>query len=219
MLVSGLRKSEKIIKFLEKKYGPIRHYYEGDPFKVLISCIISQRTREENTEKVSKALFKVADTPEKLSNMPLKILESLIRPSGTFRQKAKHIKETSKIILKKYNGMVPLSRKELIKLPGVGFKTADVVIAYGHKKPSIAVDTHVNQISKRLGLVDREDSVENVREKLEDFFPKEKWRVINIGFVRFGRDICLPRNPKCNICELRGICKYFKEKYQKKGPK
>jgi len=203
-------KAERIVRFLENRYGPIRHGTRARPFKTLIGCILSQRTREENTARASRQLFAVADTPEKILKLPIRKLEKLVRPAGTYRQKARNIRETSKIILKKYCGKVPKDRGKLLKLPGVGWKTSAIVMSYGHGIPIIAVDTHVNRISKRLGIAKKTDSVEEVREKLQRFFPKKSWFVINLGFVRFGREICRTRRPGCETCPLRSICRYYR---------
>ena len=204
---------KKILKVLKKFYysrKPAVHF--SSPFKVLISCILSQRTKEENTEKASAELFSIADTPEKIAELSLKKIESLIKPAGFYRQKAKRIKQVSKIILEKYNGKVPKKREELMKLPGVGLKTSAVVLSYGHGIPIIAVDTHVNRISKRLGLVRKCADVEEVRKTLERIFPKKEWKFVNLGFVNFGREICRPVKPKCDTCELKDICEFFRNK-------
>ncbi|MBU5557789.1 MAG: endonuclease III [Candidatus Aenigmatarchaeota archaeon] len=204
-------RARRIIRFLEQRYGPIAHRYRGNPFRVLISCVLSQRTREENTEVASKALFAIAGTPQKISKLPLARLQKLIKASGTYRQKARHIRAISKIILEKYGGKVPRTRAELLTLPGVGWKTSAIVMSYGFGKPIIAVDTHVNRISKRLGIADEKDDVETVRKKLQAFFPRNKWLIINLAMISFGRDICLPRNPRCTICQLLSICPFGKK--------
>ncbi len=211
---------ENIISVLKKYYykrkGAV-HF--ATPFQVLISCVLSQRTREENTEKASANLFSKADTPEKISKLSLKEIEKLIKPCGFYRQKAKKIKEISKIILKKYKGKVPKTREELLSLPGVGFKTSAVVLSYGHGIPIIAVDTHVNRISKRLGLVEESADVEEVRKKLESLFHKKAWKYVNLGFVNFGRSVCKPLSPNCDVCQLKNICRYYKmKKYEKIQP-
>jgi len=205
-------RARRIVRFLKQRYR-IEHRFKSDPFKVLVSCIISQRTKEENTEKASEALFAVADSPESLAKLPIKEIEKAVKPSGTFRQKARRIKEVAKIIVEKYKGKVPKDRDALLSLPGVGWKTSAVVLSYGFGIPIIAVDTHVNRISKRLGIADEKDDVETVRKKLESFFDKKDWLVINLGFVNFGREICRPRNPKCEICPFKDICDYYKKRY------
>jgi len=202
---------DNLIKFLKKRYGrEIRRKASSDyeVFKILISTILSQRTRDENTEKAADNLFSKADTPKKILKLSKRGLEELIRPSGKYRQKAKRIKEVSKIILEKYKGKVPKTREELMKLPGVGFKTADVVLMYGHGIPSIAIDTHANRIPKRIGLVDEKANIEEVKRVLEDLIPKKDWYIVNLGLVNFGREICKPINPRCEICHMSRYCKY-----------
>jgi endonuclease-3 len=204
---------DKLIEFLKKRYGKdikIEHLNNNEVFQVLISTILSQRTRDENTERAAKNLFSVADTPEKILSLNIKELEKLIRISGPYRQKAKRIKAVSRIILEKYDGKVPKTREELMSLPGVGYKTADVVLMYGHGIPSIAIDTHANRIPKRIGLVDEKADVEEVKRVLESLIPKKDWYIVNIGLVQFGREICRPINPKCNVCEMSRYCEYFK---------
>jgi endonuclease-3 len=185
-------------------------------FELLIETVLSQRTRDENSEKAARQLFSVAKTPKQIIKLPIKKLQSLIRISGPYRQKAKRIKQISKTILENYKGKVPNTREELMKLYGVGYKTADIVLMYGFNIPSIAVDTHVNQVSKRIGLVDVKDDFEEVKEKLEKIFPKNKWYLINLGFVIFGKEICKPVNPLCikdsKNCPFSGFCKAYKTK-------
>jgi endonuclease-3 len=206
---------EKLIYFLKKRYGKEigTHPWGRDVFKVLIGTILSQRTRDENTEKAVTGLFAKADTPEKILKLKQKELEKLIRPSGPFRQKAKRIKSVSRIILEKYDGNIPKTREELMKLPGVGFKTADVVLMYGHGIPSIAIDTHCNRIPKRIGLVEQDADVEEVKSVLESLIPKKDWYIVNMGLVQFGREICRPVNPKCDVCPMTAYCDYYKEKF------
>lgn len=203
-----MKKIEVLIKFLEKRYGYPE--FAKDPFKLLIATILSQRTRDENTWKASKQLFAVGRTPEDIAKLSLRKLEKLIKPSGTYRQKAKRIKEVSKIILERYEGKVPKSREELMKLPGVGYKTADIVLSYGFGVPTIAVDTHVNRIPKRIGIVDKKANVEEVRKTLEKLVKGKKRFLVNMGLVRFGQEICRPLNPKCEECPLNKICDYYK---------
>jgi endonuclease-3 len=205
------KKTKLILKVLEN-YFPKRLRWDS-PFKVLISCILSQRTKEENTEKASKNLFAKADSPQKILSLRISELEKLIKSAGFYKQKARRIKAVCKILLEKYGGKVPSSRKELLSLPGVGFKTSAIVLSYGFGIPIIAVDTHVNRISKRLGLVKEKASVEEVRENLQKIFPKNKWFLVNLGFVNFGREVCKPIKPKCEICELKRICEFYKKSF------
>ena len=206
-----------ILSFIEKRYGISvgrTSLSNKEIFELLVETVLSQRTRDENSERAARELFKFARTPEQIMKLPMKKLQGLIRISGPYRQKAKRIKEISKVILDN-GGIVPKTREELMELPGVGPKTADIVLMYGFNVPSIAVDTHVNTVSKRLGLADRKDDVEDVKESLEAFFPRKKWYLINLGFVMFGKEICKPR-PLCvrdrKNCPFSGFCRAYKTK-------
>jgi endonuclease-3 len=214
-----MNKVETILDYLEKKYGkeidnsPLR---KQEIFQLLIETVLSQRTRDENSEKAAKELFGVAKTPGQISILPMKALQRLIRISGPYRQKAKRIKQLSKILLEKYKGNVPNTREELMDLPGVGFKTADIVLMYGFNIPSIAVDTHCNRVPKRIGIVDRKAGVEEVKKALENMLPISKWYLINLGFVSFGKEVCKPVSPLCikypKMCPFSGFCKAYKTK-------
>jgi len=214
-----MNKAKTILNFLEKRYGTYINtsaMKNQEIFELLIETVLSQRTRDESSEKAANNLFKIVRTPKQILKLPMKKLQSLIRISGPYKQKAKRIKQMTKIILEKYNGKIPNKREELIELPGVGFKTADIVLMYGFNIPSIAVDTHCNRVPKRIGLVEREANVEKVKEKLESLFPRNKWYLINIGFVSFGKEICKPVNPLCikdsKNCPFSGFCKAYKTK-------
>jgi endonuclease-3 len=213
-----MNKKRLILNFLESMYG--KHIDSSrmknqEVFELLIETVLSQRTRDENSEKAARQLFSVARTPKQIIKLPIKKLQNLIRISGPYRQKAKRIKQISKTILEEYKGKVPSNRQELMKLYGVGYKTADIVLMYGFNIPSIAVDTHVFQVSKRVGLADVKDNVEEVKEKLEKIFPKNKWYLINLGFVSFGKEICKP-SPMCikdpKLCPFSGFCRAYKTK-------
>jgi len=106
-------------------------------------------------------------------------------------------------------GKIPKTREELMELPGVGFKTADIVLMYGYGIPSIAIDTHCNRVPKRIGLVDKKANVEEVKRTLESLIPKKDWYIVNLGLVRFGQETCRPINPRCEICPMSGFCDYF----------
>lgn len=214
-----MSKERIILSFLESRYG--KHIDSSrmnnqEVFELLMETVLSQRTRDENSEKAAKQLFAVARTPRQIMKLPIKRLQNLIKISGPYRQKAKRIKHISKTILEKYKGKVPNTREELMKLYGVGYKTADIVLMYGFNIPSIAIDTHAFQVSKRIGLTDIKDDFEEVKEKLEKLFPKNKWYLINLGFVIFGKEICKPINPLCikdaSNCPFSGFCKAYKTK-------
>ena len=198
-----MKRIERIIKILEKRYNTENFWKE--PFKLLISTILSQRTKDEVTYKAAERLLKVANKPEKILKLSERQIEKLIYPVGFYKQKAKRIKKVCKILLEKYKGKVPNKRKELLKLPGVGSKTADVVLAYGFNKPVIAVDTHVAIISRRLGLTKNFDP-EKIREDLHRVIPKKYRKIINLLFVNFGKDICRTVKPRCEVCPIQKLC-------------
>jgi len=214
-----MNKTKTILDFLKERYGK---YIDTSPignqeiFKLLIETILSQRTKDENSSKATNQLFAVARTPKQILKLPVKKLQNLIRISGPYRQKAKRIKQVSKIISEKYKGKVPDNREELMELPGVGYKTADIVLMYGFNIPSIAIDTHCERVPKRLGIVPLDYNVEKVKERLEGLFPRDKWYLINLGFVNFGKEICKPIRPLCikssKNCPFSGFCRAYRNK-------
>lgn len=195
----------KIIKILQKKYKV--KVWKTNPFEILISTVLSQRTRDEVTIEASKRLFRIANTPEKILKLSEKQIIKLIYPVGFYRQKAKRIRKICKILLEKYDGKVPNSREELLELPGVGFKTADVVLCYAFDQTMIPVDVHVAVISQRLGFT-RNKNPEKIRQDLHKKIPEKSRRIINIIFVEFGKDICITAKPKCYICPIVKLCPY-----------
>lgn len=201
---------EEILEFFKRSYE--LKFRLREPFKVLVATLLSQRTREEITEKAATSLFKLADSPRKILRLTEKQLARLIYPVGFYRQKAKKIRIVCKVLLKKYGGKVPRDREKLLNLPGVGDKTADVVLCYGFGVPSIAIDTHCNRIPKRIGIVPESASLREVKEILERLVPIEDWYVVNLGFVNFGREICKPVKPRCEICPFKNFCKHFRQK-------
>lgn len=181
---------------------------DGDPFKILIGTILSARTRDEVTTAVIKALFSRFKNPDQLSRANLSDIKKLIQKIGFYNVKAARLKEVSQLIIKKYNGEVPSNLNDLLTLPGVGRKTANCVLVYGFKKAAIPVDIHVHRISNRIGIVNTKnpEETENVLQKSID---KKYWIGVNETFVTFGQNICLPIKPKCNVCQLTKMCKYY----------
>ncbi|MFZ0253586.1 MAG: endonuclease III [Nitrososphaeraceae archaeon] len=181
---------------------------DGDPFKILIGTILSARTRDEVTTAVIKALFSRFKNPDELSGANLSDIKKLIQKIGFYNVKASRLKEVSQLIIKKYNGEVPSNLNDLLTLPGVGRKTANCVLVYGFKKAAIPVDIHVHRISNRIGIVNTKnpEETENVLQKSID---KKYWIRVNETFVTFGQNICLPIKPKCNVCQLTKMCKYY----------
>jgi len=177
------------------------------PFQVLISTVLSQRTRDENTEIASKRLFSRYPSPEKLASADLRSIERLIKPSGFYRVKARRVKAIAKEILSRFGGKTPGGIEELLSLKGVGRKTANCVLCYAFGKPAIAVDVHVHRIANRIGIVSTKGP-EQTEEALAAILPKRAWLGVNELLVKFGRKTCRPIGPKCGECPLSAWCDY-----------
>ena len=182
---------------------------DGDPFKILIGTILSARTRDETTTNVIEILFSKFKNPDELSRANLNQIKRLIQKIGFYNVKATRIKMVSKMLVDKYDGKVPSNIEDLLAFPGVGRKTANCVLVYGFGKPAIPVDVHVHRISNRIGIVNtkKPEETEIVLQKAIDM---KYWTSINETFVVFGQNICLPIKPKCNLCRLTELCKYYK---------
>jgi endonuclease-3 len=183
----------------------------NDPFKVLIGTILSARTRDESTTRIVHDLFLRFKNSKELANANLEEIKEIIRSIGFYNVKAERIQEISRIITNGYNGNVPKSLEELLELPGVGRKTANCVLVYGFNKPAIPVDVHVHRISNRLGIV-KTKTPENTEIELANSTSRKNWTKINNTFVMYGQNICLPRNPRCNLCQLRNDCNYYRKR-------
>ncbi len=177
-----------------------------DPFKVLVATILSARTKDETTAKAAEKLFTKVQKPEDLENIPLAELDALITPVGFHRVKAKHLKELPKVLKAKFGGIIPAEIDELLELPGVGRKTANLVRAVAFKKPAICVDVHVHRICNRWGYIKTKTPLETemtLRQKL----PLKYWLNFNSYLVAFGQNLCTPRKPKCEKCPIAEFCK------------
>lgn len=202
---------ESIMEILLKHYKPHerttlnRMRKKPDAFKILISCLLSLRTQDKNTEKVSKKLFEVADTPEKITKVPINKLRKLIFSSGHYKKKAKTLKHVSKEIIKRFDSKVPKTKDELLSIKGIGPKTANIVLAFAYNQSVIPVDVHVHVISNRLGLVSAKKP-EDTEEQLMKVVPKRYWKELNATLVLFGKEICITISPKCSICPISQYC-------------
>ena len=179
--------------------------YGRNPFLVLVSCILSLRTKDAVSLAASHRLFAHAQTPQALLILPPETIKSLIYPTGFYRQKTKQLLKICTILLEKYHGKVPSTEKELMALPGVGPKTTALTLSEGFGIPAICVDTHVHRISNRLGLV-KTETVEETESELKKLLPKEYWSEFNKLMVMWGQNICVPVSPKCSICPLLPLC-------------
>ncbi len=185
------------------------HEAETGPFSILIGTILSARTKDETTTKIVKALFLKYKNPKELANAKIKDVEKIIKSIGFYHVKSKRIIEVAKIINSQFKGIVPDNLETLIKLPGVGRKTANCVLVYAYEKPAIPVDIHVHRISNRLGLVETKTPEETEQELMKKI-PKKYWIDINDTFVMYGQNICKPISPMCSICKIKRNCKYYK---------
>jgi endonuclease-3 len=178
---------------------------QRDPYKVLVSCIISLRTKDEVTRESSKRLFQAAGDPAAMYSLSQSRIEKLIYPAGFYRVKANNIREISRILIAEYGGRVPDEIDDLLKFPGVGRKTANLVVSMGFGKPGICVDTHVHRISNRLGYVETRNPKET-EFALRDKLPPQYWMDVNDLLVTYGQNICTPISPHCSTCRLAPHC-------------
>jgi endonuclease-3 len=176
-----------------------------DPYRVLISTILSHRTKDENTHRAASNLFEIYPTPESLARADVHEVERLIRPAGFYRMKANNIKRVASLLVSEHNGNVPDDIDSLLELPAVGRKTANCVLVYAFGTPAIPVDTHVHRISNRLGLVQTR-SPDGTEEALSGIVPKRHWIRLNELLVRFGQDVCKPISPFCYSCDIADLC-------------
>ncbi|WP_339173857.1 endonuclease III [Anoxybacillus sp. FSL W8-1294] len=187
-----------------------------NPFELLIAVVLSAQCTDALVNKVTKQLFEKYKTPEDYVSVPLEELQQDIRSIGLYRNKAKNIQQLCRILIEQYSGEVPKNRDELMKLPGVGRKTANVVVSVAFGVPAIAVDTHVERVSKRLGICRWKDSVLEVEETLMKKIPKEEWSVTHHRLIFFGRYHCKAQSPKCDVCPLLHLCREGKKRMKGK---
>jgi endonuclease-3 len=176
-----------------------------DPFRVLIACVLSLRTKDKTTAEASRRLFALADTPRAMLTLPARRIEQAIYPVGFYRNKAKQIKAICRRLLSHYGGRVPDSIDELLTLHGVGRKTANLVVTVGYGRPGICVDVHVHRISNRWGYV-KTRTPEETEQALRKKLPKQYWKSYNDLLVPYGQNLCLPVSPWCSKCALAKYC-------------
>lgn len=186
--------------------------HHSNPFELTIAVLLSAQCTDETVNKVTKELFQKYKTPEDYLAVSLEQLQQDIRSIGLFRNKANNIQKLCMILLEQYGGEVPSTYEELVQLPGVGRKTANVVVSNAFGVPAIAVDTHVERVSKRLGLAAWKDSVLEVEKKLMKLVPREEWTETHHRLIFFGRYHCKAQNPQCDICPLLDLCREGKKR-------
>ena len=179
-------------------------------YELLLAVMLSAQTTDKRVNTVTAVMFNKYPNLEKLKDAEIKDLENIIHPLGSFRKKAQYTKEIARIIVEEYNGVVPTNKDILTTLPGIGRKTANVFLSEFYGYPAIAVDTHVERVSKRLKMAYLKDDVYKVEKKLERKFPKEEWSKRHLQLVLFGRYHCKAIKPNCSNCKLKDICRDYK---------
>lgn len=192
----------------EKQSAPIVEFIQeqtGSPFKVLVATILSARTRDEATTVAVRKLFVEVQSPADLRSRSVAELETLIFPVGFYRTKARHLKALGDVLLRDFGNAIPDTIEELCRLPGVGRKTANLVVTVAFDKYGICVDVHVHRICNRLGLLQTQTPLET-ENTLRQILPKRYWKSWNHQLVAFGQTLCTPRNPQCNRCPIVSVC-------------
>ena len=204
-----IARTAKIRKILKTTYPDVKTQLRyRNPFELLVATILSAQCTDKQVNGVTKDLFKKLKNPDDFARTSQKTVEKLIRPTGFFRNKAKNIRNCAISLIEKYKGDVPQTLDELVTLPGVGRKTANVVLGAAFNIPGIVVDTHVARVSKRLGLTENNDPVK-IEFDLMKIIPKDEWNDFCLQLVYFGRAICSARKPACPTCPLYDLCEYI----------
>lgn len=200
---------KKIFPILKEKFGNPKAALKFEtPYQLMVAVILSAQCTDARVNIVTKELFKVVREPKDIREMDLETLEKYIKSTGFYRNKAKNIKLNAKMMLEKYQDIIPKKLEKLTELPGVGRKTANVVLGeLWNIREGIVVDTHVKRLSNRIGFV-KSDNPEIIERELTKFIPKKYWFIYSHYLILHGRDKCTARKPKCEICEIRNYCKY-----------
>ena len=209
-----MMKINNIEDYLEELFpNPKCELNYNKDYELLIATMLSAQTTDKRVNMVTSVLFDKYNSLNKLKKAPIEDISNIIRPLGSFRKKAVYTKEIVRIIEDEYNGIVPNNRKALESIPGVGRKTTNVVLSNLYDVPNIAVDTHVERVSKRLGLAKDIDDVRTVEEKLKRKYKREVWSRRHHQMVLFGRYHCKAISPNCDNCNLKKVCKYYKKNH------
>lgn len=210
-MIMTKEETKEVIDILDKTYPDARpELNHTNAFEMLLATILSAQCTDVRVNMITEDLFKVVKTPEDVMELGSKKLSDIIRPCGFYNTKTKSIMETCKILIEEFNSQVPGDRESLMKLPGVGRKTANVVLSTCFGEDAIAVDTHVFRVTNRIGIVD-ENNVEDTEIKLMEQIDKNMWTKAHHIFIFHGRRTCAARKPKCEICTVRDYCKYYKD--------
>lgn len=203
-----MTKSKLVREYLDELFpNPKCELNYNNDYELLIAICLSAQTTDKRVNEVTKVLFEKYPRLEDIKNADVKDLEQIIRPLGSFHKKSCYVKELSTIIVDKYSSIVPTARTDLESLPGVGRKTVNVFLGEFYNYPAIAVDTHVERVSKRLRIAKKDSNVKEVEEKLMKFYPKKEWAKRHLQMVLFGRYYCKAIKPSCEVCKLKEYCK------------
>jgi endonuclease-3 len=184
----------------------LKNSFRRTPYTILMATLLSLRTKDENTARVCKRLFVMANTPQQMLEISIEELEQMVKPTGMYRKKAGILQEVSQTLIDRFDSTVPSTKSELLSIKGVGEKTANIVLNNAFGIPTIAVDTHVHRIPNMLGFIETKREKETQKE-LSAKVPKEYWNRLNFVIVSFGQTVCLPRSPKCEGCLIERYCK------------
>ncbi len=210
-------KQKEVLRLLKEAYPEARPALEyTSPFELLVATMLSAQCTDKQVNKCTRVLFGVANTPEAFAQMSEEELAPYIKSCGFYRVKGQHILETARLLTTKYGGEVPKDRDELTTLPGVGRKTANVVVSNAFGIPAIAVDTHVFRVTNRIGLAEA-STVEKTEEQLMKNIPKEDWSAAHHWLIYHGRQVCAAQRPKCEGCTLAGLCLHYNQPKRKQA--
>lgn len=206
VLTSRLRRIVGILSVDSRRYDPTTLEKRApDPFRTLVACVISLRTKDAVTDAAARRLFSLARSPRALAGLTTRRIARAIYPAGFYRTKARHLRGIARTLLAEHGGRVPADRDALMALPGVGLKCANLVLGRAFRQPAICVDVHVHRISNRLGLV-RTEAPEETEAALRRVLPRRLWIRWNGWLVGYGQRICQPVSPWCSRCRLRPLC-------------
>jgi endonuclease-3 len=201
------QRSAKVIELLEKQYPNAKTALNySNPLEMLVATMLSAQTTDVRVNIVTQSLFKKYRTPEDYANADIKELEQDIHSTGFYHNKARNLQKCCQLLVEKFHSQVPRTMEELTELPGVARKTANIVLYYSYGiTAGIAVDTHVHRVSQRLGLTENDDAAK-IEQELMVITPKEKWMKLTDLLITHGRQVCIARKPKCDVCSLSKIC-------------
>lgn len=199
-------RTKKILKVLKKTYPNVEcALHHKNPFELAVSTILSAQCTDKRVNQVTPPLFKKYPTPKHFAKAPLSTIETMVRSTGFYKNKAKSIKGLCQILATTYQGNVPKSLEELVKLPGIGRKTANVILGVAYGVPGVVVDTHVIRLTNRMGLTRQKDPVK-IEFEMMDLISKKDWTDFGLLLIQHGRAICTARRPKCEVCPIHAIC-------------